>query len=180
MAMNPIPSEQRRVMQICWVVDDIGAAMQEWTQVMGIGPFYLFSNLKLDAVYRGAPTSTHFSIAIAQSGGVQIELAQQHCDNPSAYSDLVAKGKSGLHHLAIYVADYDAALRHFTNQGFVAAITGVFGEMRFAYVDTSAKLGCMIEILEHDPVEDQIIARIAHGAENWDGKTDPVRPGIPA
>ncbi|MEZ5656424.1 MAG: VOC family protein [Sphingobium sp.] len=178
--MNRIPSEQSRVMQICWVVDDIDAAMASWTKVMGIGPFYIFRDLQIDTVrYRGMPTSTHFSIAMAQAGGVQIELAQQHCNNPSAYRDLVESGENGLHHIAIYVADYDAALAHFTDQGLVAAIEGTFGEMRFAYVDTSEPLGCMVEIIEHDPLEDRIFARVAEGAENWDGVTEPVRPGFP-
>ncbi|MEZ5712337.1 MAG: VOC family protein [Sphingobium sp.] len=178
--MSAIPSEQRRVMQVCWVVDDIDKAMADWTRVMGIGPFFIFRDLKIDSVrYRGTPTSTHFSIAMAQAGGVQIELAQQHCDNPSAYRDLVSKGENGLHHIAIYVADYDAALAHFTDQGLKAAIEGTFGEMRFAYVDTSGPLGCMVEIIEHDPLEDQIFARVAEGAEHWDGVTDPVRPGFP-
>lgn len=179
--MNRIPSEQRRVMQICWVVDDIDQAMENWTKVMGIGPFLLFRDLKIDSVrYRGEPTSTHFSIAMAQAGGVQIEFAQQHCDNPSAYRDLVKKGENGLHHIAIYVGDFAAALRHFTDQGFEPAIEGTFGEMQFAYVDTSAMLGCMVEIIEHHPIQDDIFARVAEAAEAWDGVTDPVRPGFPA
>lgn len=177
--LRAIPSEQRRVVQVCWVVDDIDAAMANWTQVMGIGPFLIFRDLKIDTVrYRGTPTSTHFSIAMAQAGGVQVELAQQHCDNPSAYRDLVAKGRNGLHHIAIYVSDYDAALAHFTDQGLVAAIDGTFGDMRFAYVDTAEKLGCMVEIIEANPVQDDIFARVAAAAQGWDGVTDPVRPGF--
>ncbi len=175
-----VPSEIRRVIQVCWVVDDIDAAMAGWTEVMGIGPFLIFRDLKIDSVrYRGMPTSTHFSIAIAQAGGVQVELAQQHCNNPSAYRDLVAEGENGLHHVAIYVRDYDSALAHFTGQGFVPAIDGRFGEMRFAYIDTSARLGCMVEIIEAHPMQDDIFARVAQAAEQWDGVTDPVRSGFP-
>lgn len=178
--LRPIPSEQRRIMQICWVVDDIDAAMANWAEVMGIGPFILFRDLHLDNIrYRGEPTSTRFSVAIAQAGGVQVELAQQHCDNPSAYRDLVAKGQNGLHHIAIYVGDYDAALSHFTLQGFIPAVDGMFGDMRFAYIDTSARLGCMVEIIEAHPAQDAIFARAAEAAEGWDGVTDPVRPGFP-
>jgi hypothetical protein len=147
---------------------------------MGIGPFFVFRDLKIDTIrYRGEPTSTHFSIAMAQAGGVQVELVQQHCDNPSAYRDLVAKGDRGFHHVAIYVADYDAALKHFTDKGYVAAVDGLFGDMRFAYVDTSEPLGCMVEIIEHNSVQDAIFARVAEGAEGWDGVTDPIRPGFP-
>jgi catechol 2,3-dioxygenase-like lactoylglutathione lyase family enzyme len=175
-----IASEQRRVMQACWAVPNIDEACRLWTETMGIGPFYLFRDLKIDTVnYRGTPTSTHFSVAIAQAGGTQIELVEQHCDNPSAYRDLVAKGERGFHHIAIYVSDYEAALKQYTDKGFVAAIDGTFGKMRFAYVDTSEALGCMVEIIEHDPVQDEIFARVRNGAENWDGVTDPLRSGFP-
>jgi catechol 2,3-dioxygenase-like lactoylglutathione lyase family enzyme len=176
-----VPGERRRVMQACWSVPDIREACRKWTETMGIGPFYLFENLHVDSVnYRGTPTSTTFSIAMAQAGGIQIELVEQHCDNPSAYRDLVAKGANGFHHIAIYVEDYDAALKHYTDKGFVAAIDGCFGEMRFAYVDTSAAIGCMVEIIEHHSIQDEIFARVIEGAANWDGVTDPIRPAMTA
>jgi hypothetical protein len=175
-----VPSEQRRVIQACWAVSDIEEACRRWTETMGIGPFYIFRDLKIGTVrYRGEPVTTHCSIAMAQAGEVQIELAEQHCDNPSAYRDLVARGERGFHHVAIYVSDYDAALKHYTDRGFVPSIEGTFGEMRFAYVDTSEPLGCMVEIIEHNPVQDEIFARVREGAENWDGVTDPIRPGLP-
>jgi Glyoxalase/Bleomycin resistance protein/Dioxygenase superfamily len=176
-----IPSERRRIMQVCWVVSDIDAAMANWTQTMGIGPFFVFRDLTIDTVrHRGTPVSTRFHIAMAQAGEVQIELAQQVSDGPYAYNEVYPKGSDGgLHHVAIYVADYPAALRHFTDRGFELSVEGLFGEMHFAYVDTRATLGCMVEIIEHNTVQDAIFARVRDGAESWDGATDPVRPGFP-
>ncbi len=176
-----IPSEQKRVMQICWVVPDIDVAMRNWTETMGIGPFFLFRDLDIDTVkHRGAPTRVRFHIAMAQAGDVQIELAQQVSDAPYAYNEVFPNGgQGGVHHVAIYVADYTAALRHFTDQGFAPSVEGLFGDMHFAYVDTRSTLGCMVEIIEHNALEDRIFARIREGAETWDGVTDPVRPGMP-
>ena len=37
----------------------------------------------------------------------------------------------------------------------------------------------MVEIIEHHEIQEQIFARVKDGAENWDGVTDPVRPGFP-
>lgn len=48
--------------------------------------------------------------------------------------------------------------------------------MRFCYVDTSAALGCMIEIVEEDENQTSAFTRIAEGAVGWDGVTDPIRP----
>jgi catechol 2,3-dioxygenase-like lactoylglutathione lyase family enzyme len=176
-----IPSEHRRVMQVCWVVPDIDAAMASWTKTMGVGPFFLFRDLTIDTIkHRGTPVSTTIHIAVAQAGGVQIELAQQVSDMPYAYNEVFPNGsEGGLHHIAIYVADYDAAMKHFTDQGFIPSVEGLFGTMRFAYVDTRSAIGCMVEIIEHDAAQDQIFARVAAGAENWDGVTDPVRSGFP-
>lgn len=176
-----VPSEQRRVMQVCWVVPDIDVAMANWTRTMGIGPFYIFRNLTLDTIrYRGEPASAEVSIAMAQSGGVQIELAQQHSGAPYAYSEVFGAGETGVHHIAIYVADYAAALRHFTDQGFEPSVEGKFGDMHFAYIDTRSSLGCMVEIIEHNALQDQIFAQVSAGAQDWDGVTDPVRSGMPA
>jgi catechol 2,3-dioxygenase-like lactoylglutathione lyase family enzyme len=177
----PIPSERRRVMQVCWVVPDIDLAMKHWTETMGIGPFFLFRNLKLNTVqHRGKPVEVEFSVALAQAGGVQIELAEEVSDGPYAYSEVFPKGsEGGLHHIAIYVADYVAAMRHFTDQGFEPSVEGLFGDMHFAYVDTRSTLGCMVELIEHNPLQDEIFGRVASAAEDWDGVTDPVRSGMP-
>jgi hypothetical protein len=177
-----IPSEHRRIMQVCWVVPDIDVAMANWTKTTGVGPFFLFRDLTIDTVkHRGTPATTTFHIAIAQAGGVQIELAQQVSDDPYAYNEVFPKGSNGgLHHIAIYVADYHVAVTHFADQGFELSVEGLFGDMRFAYVDTRSKLGCMVEIIEHSAMQDQIFARVAAGAEAWDGVTDPVRPGFDA
>jgi Glyoxalase/Bleomycin resistance protein/Dioxygenase superfamily len=176
-----IPSEHRRIMQVCWVVPDIDAAMANWTKTMGVGPFFVFRDLKIDTVkHRGTPVSTTFHIAVAQAGGVQIEFAQQVSDGPYAYNEVFPNGSAGgVHHVAIYVADYDLAMKHYTDQGFDPSVEGLFGTMRFAYVDTRATLGCMVEIIEHNAAQDQIFARVAAGADGWDGVTDPVRPGFP-
>lgn len=172
----------KHFMQIALMVDDIATACANWTKTTGIGPFLRVPHVLLDEYgYRGKPASgLDFSVAIAQSGGVQIELVQQHCGNPSAYRDTIAKGQGGFHHLGIYTEDYDAAFAHYADQGFVAAVEGTFGGFRFCYLDTSAAIGCMIELIEANPAQTDFFERIADAAEGWDGVTAPLRPGFPA
>lgn len=170
----------RHFMQVAFMVDDLEAAAMRWIRTTGVGPFLTVPHVQLaEYDYRGRKgAGLDFSVAIAQSGGLQIELVQQHCDSPSAYRDTIAKGQAGFHHLAIYAADYDAIYGHYMDQGFVSAIDGIFGQMRFSYIDTSAEIGCMIELLEEDAVETDFFRRIAAAAEGWDGRTDPIRPGF--
>lgn len=172
----------RHVMQAAFIVDDIEAAALAWTRTIGIGPFLLAPHIQIDEYdYRGTRQSgLDFSVALAQSGGIQIELIQQHCDSPSAYRDTIAKGQQGFHHLAIYCDDYDAAFAHYRMQGFTAAVQGQLGTLRFSYIDTSPALGCMIELIDTDPVQTDFFERVAAAALDWDGITDPVRPAFPA
>lgn len=181
--MNAVPGVPgQHFMQIAMIVEDLDEACRNWIETTGIGPFLVVRHLVLDEYdHRGKKASgLDFSVGIAQSGGVQIELIQQHCDNPSAYRDTIAKGEGGFHHLGVYTADYDAAYAHYIDQGFEAAVDGTFAGLRFSYIDTSKSIGCMVELIEESPAQTEFFKRIAAAARDWDGKTDPIRPGFPA
>lgn len=171
----------KHFMQAAFIVDDVEEAALRWVRTTGIGPFLHVPHIQLaEYDYRGERrTGLDFSVALAQSGGVQIELIQQHCDNPSAYRDTIVKGAQGFHHLAIYCNDYDAAYDHYRRGGFVASVDGMFGELRFSYIDTSAAIGCMVELVERHESQSDFFRRVAAAADGWDGVTDPIRPGFP-
>lgn len=158
------------IVQYAWVVPDLEAAARQWHATLGVGPFLINRDLKLsDARYRGRPGAPRFSTAVAQSGDVQIELIEQHDDTPSAYRDTVRQGVTGFHHVAFIEADFTAALSALTDQGHQVAADGRFGEMRYAYVDTSAALGCMIEIVEDKPAIRAFFEAVRKAAARWDG-----------
>ncbi len=168
----------RTVMQNSWVVDDIDAAMRHWITTCGIGPFFVVKELTLDDLWhRGRPTDAICTIALAQAGDVQIELVQQLNDAGSAYRDTVPKGQSAFHHIAFYSHDYDKDLADYTSQGFDVAYNGAFAGKRFCYIDTSATIGCMVELIEESTAQAEFFARIRAAAENWDG-SDPIRPAF--
>jgi hypothetical protein len=50
----------------------------------------------------------------------------------------------------------------------------VLDSARFAYVDSHAKLNCMIEILEHDDAIAALFKVIADTCASWGGK-NPIR-----
>ena len=169
-------------MQVAFIVDDVEAAARRWVKTTGIGPFMVVPHIVLEEYsWRGEKRSgLDFSVAPAPSSGMQIELIQQHCDSPSAYRDTIARGAQGFHHLAIYCEDYDAAYDHYRRQGFATAVDGVFGPLRFSYVDTTAAIGCMVELVEQHESQSDFFRRVAEAAQAWDGVTDPLRPGFPA
>ena len=159
-----------QIIQHAWVVPDLATAVHRWHATTGIGPFLVNRELKLDQPrYRGQPTATRFSTAVAQHGEVQIELVEQHDDSPSAYRDTVPAGTTGFHHVAFIAGDFDSALAHYTDRAFAVAADGRFGPMRYAYVDTAVALGHMIEIVEDKLAIRAFFAAVRKAAERWDG-----------
>ena len=83
-----------------YVVRDIESALRHWTETLGIGPFFYFERVPIDDFrYRGSPSPLEASIALANSGSLQIELIQQRNDAPSMYRDFLAAGQEGLQHI---------------------------------------------------------------------------------
>ena len=77
-----------------YVVRDIDAALAHWTGTLGVGPFFYFERVPIaDFRYRGEPSPVEVSIALANSGALQIELIQQRNDAPSMYRDFLRAGR---------------------------------------------------------------------------------------
>ena len=160
----------RSIFQMSWVVPDLEQAARRWHQAMGVGPFMVNRHLTItDPLYRGKPHAIDFSVAIAQAGPVQVELVEQHDDKPSCYRDTVPAGEEAMHHVAIMVDDYEAALQRYRDQGFEVASSGFFGEVRFCYVDCRPALGHMVEIVEDCPPIRAFFAAVESAAHGWNG-----------
>jgi hypothetical protein len=157
------------IIQYAWVVPRLEDAILHWHRTLGVGPFLINRDIKIGGQrYRGAPSATRFSTAVAQSGGAQIELVEQLDDGPSAYRDTVAAGTTGFHHVAFIADDFDVALAHQLATGAAIAADGLFGDMRYAYIDTGIA-GPMIEIIEDKPGIRAFFGAIRKAAEQWDG-----------
>ena len=80
-----------------YVVRDIERAMRHWTETLGVGPFFYIEKVPVrNFRYRGAPSDLDMSVALANTGALQIELIQQRNDAPSMYRDFLARGPEGL------------------------------------------------------------------------------------
>ena len=96
-----------KICQNGYVVRDIDAAMKHWTEVLGVGPFYYIERVKMDWFrYRGEASDAEVSIALANSGDLQIELIQQRNDAPSMYRDFLSSGREGLQHMSYWTRNY--------------------------------------------------------------------------
>jgi catechol 2,3-dioxygenase-like lactoylglutathione lyase family enzyme len=159
-----------------YVVRDIEAAMKHWTQVLGIGPFFYMPHLEAETfVYRGKPSGVDMSIALANSGDLQIELIQQHNDEPSLYKDFLDAGREGLQHVSSWVADIQPEIDRLTAAGHVIAQEGTLaGGIRFVYFDTEQHPGTVFEMSNLAGALAALPQMVADAARNWDG-SDPIR-----
>ena len=67
------------VIQNGYVVRNIEAAMRHWIDVLGVGPWFYIDHLPVaDFQYKGQPSPVDISLALANSGTLQIELIQPH------------------------------------------------------------------------------------------------------
>src|SRR3569832_1193755 len=97
------------VCQNGYVVRDIRAAMDHWINVIGVGPWYYMDRVKTDYFrHRGEDSAVEMSIALANSGDLQIELIQQRNDAPSMYQEFLAAVHEGLQHMSYWSRDYQA------------------------------------------------------------------------
>ena len=122
--------------QIGIVVRDIDAAMRHWIDVCGVGPWFYAEKLPVTAFsYRGdAHDDIHISVALANSGDVQLELIQQRCDAPSMYRDFLAASPEGMQPWCSWPEDYDAKLERALASGYSVGQNGDSARGRFVYL----------------------------------------------
>ena len=160
-----------------YVVRDIAAAMKHWTEVLGIGPFFYFERAPIESFhYRGEPSDLEVSIALTNSGPLQIELIQQRNDAPSSYRDFLSAGHEGLQHVAYWTEEFDVDFQRIEKQGYETLQSGTAGgpEGRFVYLATEAHPGTIIELSEISGPKGAVFRHIAETSAAWDG-TEPVR-----
>lgn len=166
------------VRQNGYVVRDIHAAMDHWINVLGVGPWFYVDRVKTDYFrYRGADSDMQMSVALADSGDLQIELIQQRNDAPSLYRDFLEAGHEGLQHIAYWSNDFQTLYDSLLAKGHAVGHEGAIGgeQGRFAYFDIPAPHpGALLEISDISGPKGKLFEYIRHVAKDWDG-SDPIR-----
>jgi hypothetical protein len=171
----------RDLLQQAWVVDDLESAAARWSRTLGIGPFHMaeytpevFEHVE----YRGRPGVLAMRTAICYAGSVQIELVQPIGAGPNCYRDTVPVGRDGFHHVCFWTHGLDADIARYLATGATVAVRGqVKRGPAFAYLDATAQLGCMVELLEYSERLAQLFERWRQACAAWrDGDATIVKP----
>jgi catechol 2,3-dioxygenase-like lactoylglutathione lyase family enzyme len=162
---------QHPVVQLCFLVDDLDTAIEQWTAVMGAGPFFLIPHAHLENVtFRGAPLDYDHSIAVGQWGTMQIELHQAHSDTPSPARELFEPGRTGLLQVSWYVDDVDDEIARMEGLGYPEMFTAdAEGGLRASWFDTRSLIDTYVEVYEEPPAAPASDA-IARASVGWNGE----------
>jgi catechol 2,3-dioxygenase-like lactoylglutathione lyase family enzyme len=162
------------VRQLAYKVNDLAAAVAAHHRQFGSGPFFALRHVALaSSHHRGLEQPFDHSSAYGQWGAVMVELVVQHNPDPSALHDMFphGSGREGLHHAALFVDDFEAEIARFAAEGApLAQLSVTTGGTAFAFVDTTASLGHMLELYEPTPQLTGFYDFVAEAAKGWDGK----------
>jgi hypothetical protein len=162
------------VRQLAYKVNNLETAAAAHHRRFGSGPFFVLRHVTLaSSVHRGVERAFDHSSAYGQWGSVMVELVVQHNADDSALHDMFpwGSGKEGLHHAALFVDDLQGEIARFEAEGApLAQLSVTVGGTAFAFVDTRASLGHMLELYEPTAQLTGFYAIVAAAAQGWDGR----------
>jgi len=140
--------------QVAYMVTDIDAAIKQWHDEFGIGPFLVTRNAKplTNAYYRGREMEeARLHIAFAYVGDMQLELIELIGDTPSHYKEALDRKQTSVHHYAVCVEDFPKAYNYALDNGYISLIdAGIDGLARMSYVENDE--GQILEVIEWNPM----------------------------
>ena len=164
------------IRQLAYVVKDMDTALDYWINTLGAGPFFTMEHAALeDQRYYGEPTNADISVALGNSGDLQIELIVQHNDAESVYRDFLEAGRQGVHHIAQMPEDYAATHAQYLSSGHKPAFELSLGGAPVVYFDALDSVGHYIELWDNSSVFKDMFLLVEDAAKGWDGN-NPVRP----
>jgi hypothetical protein len=150
--LPPFPLTQLH--QVGLVVRDLDRGMRHYWEGFGIGPWRVYTYgppLVKEMTYRGRRQDYRMRLGFAYVGSLMIELIQS-LEGPNIYVEHLQAHGEGLHHVLTYVEDLDRAIGDLEARGYPLIQSGrgygVHGDGGYAYFDTTATLGLILEVAQ--------------------------------
>jgi hypothetical protein len=140
------------IVQVGIVVADVEATARAWSQLLGLPMPEIRITDEPDFAhteYAGAPTTARARLAFLHVGQVDIELLEP-VGEPSTWNDQLQRYGPSLHHVAFEVVGMAEKRAYLNGQGLNLLQRGEYVGGRYAYFDTQASLGAVLELLEQD------------------------------
>ena len=135
------------------IVRDMNKAI-EYYQSLGIGPFPPFigpsgtTPLTGKKVW-GKPVDYNIDLRHAEGGVGQIQFEViQPLEGETPVKEFLEKKGEGMHHLGFFVDDLDKETAKMAEKGFMVSQSGETPDVKWAYFDTDAVGGVVIELMQ--------------------------------
>jgi len=137
--------------QLGFVVKDAARVAAAFQQLFGAEP-----PVTIDATVTrdiaGVPIPSYeIRIAFLTLEKLQLEFIQVLKGRPAIYCDFLDRCGEGFHHLGVNVPSLDAALQQMKAARLRILWSGDIYGTRWAYLDTQAQLGTIVELIEIRP-----------------------------
>ena len=99
--------------------------------------------------YEGAPSTAQAKQAFFHLGQVDVEMLEP-IGEPSTWKDQLDRHGDSLHHIAFQIKGMQDKLAYLDAKGVSLVQRGEYTGGRYAYVDGTAQLGTILELIEND------------------------------
>jgi catechol 2,3-dioxygenase-like lactoylglutathione lyase family enzyme len=135
------------------IVKSIDQSVPYYRQVLNIHPWYRIHFEEEEIYYEGRRIDLELKIAVGYSGPLQFELIEVVGGEDNIYTELINHQTQGLHHIGFEVSNFQKKTELLRNAGFTPIQHGILKTkgntvIRFAYFDTMACFGYILELIE--------------------------------
>jgi methylmalonyl-CoA/ethylmalonyl-CoA epimerase len=139
------------VCQVAIITADIDKLSNAWARLLGVEvPSWHMTDGPEEShiQYLGERTEARAKLAFFDLGQVRLELIEP-VGRPSTWGDFLDQHGDGLHHIAFHIQGMDEVLLRLDAQDISLVQRGDYTGGRYAYVDGTASLGAILELLEN-------------------------------
>lgn len=137
----------KEITQIGIVVPNLEQVVDQY-QKLGFGPIKIVEPDYENRTYRGVPGNFKFRFAQFNIGPLEIEVIEPQ-EGDSIYKEFLQKNEEGgLHHLGFNTSNMDEKIEEFAAMGINVIQSGRRNVSRWAYLDTEANAGVLLEIYD--------------------------------
>ena len=140
------------ITQVGIIVRDIEAKAQAWADVLGLPVPDIIITDTVDLAhteYQGKATPARAKLAFFHLGQVDLELIEP-IGGPSTWQEQLDRHGESLHHLAFVIKGMREKVAYLEAKGIPLVQRGDYTGGRYAYLDGTAQLGAVLELLEND------------------------------
>ena len=142
----------RQVVQIGLVARDVEETAQAYAALFGVEvPGWSLTDPESVAHtrYRGEATEARAKLAFLDLGSISLELIEP-VSGPSTWREFLDAHGEGVHHIAFVIDGMAEQVALLEERGMPLVQRGEYTGGRYAYIDSTAQLKVILELLEND------------------------------